>query len=110
MSRLNNTSSFKEIPNVLDEDLKCSMYLHYKMAAEENTMKRKQLFSNQLGGRKTVVVRNRFHLLLLMKMLLRSVDLEAPQIHYSSNPCIILELRYLVIFYRIYNDLVIVHH
>ncbi|GIX88052.1 hypothetical protein CEXT_616241 [Caerostris extrusa] len=107
MSRLGNTSSFKEIPNVLDENLSAPLYLHYKMAAEENTIKEKTIIF-QSAWRSENGCRSKS--LPSAGSNLPSFDLEAPQIHYSSNPSIILELLYLVIFYRIYNDLVIVHH
>ncbi|GIX88056.1 hypothetical protein CEXT_616261 [Caerostris extrusa] len=73
MSRLGNTSSFKEIPNVLDEDLKCSIDLHYKMAAEENTMKEKTIIFQSAWRSENGCRSKSLHLLVLMKMPLRSI-------------------------------------
>ncbi|GIX88054.1 hypothetical protein CEXT_616251 [Caerostris extrusa] len=109
MSRLVNTSSFKEIPNALDEDLKCSIVLALQDGGRRKYHERENNYfpiSLEVGKRLSFEIASSAG----SDEDASSFDLEAPQIHYSSNPCIILELRCLVIFCRIYNDLVIVHH
>ncbi|GIY40581.1 hypothetical protein CDAR_49711 [Caerostris darwini] len=90
--------------------LSAPLYLHYKMAAKENTMKEKTIIFQSAWRSENGCRSKSLPSAGSDEDALPSFDLEAPQIHYSSNPRIILELRYLVIFYRIYNDHVIVHH
>ncbi|GIY36504.1 hypothetical protein CEXT_521751 [Caerostris extrusa] len=94
MSRLGNTSSFKEIPNVLDEDLLAHCTCITTDGGRRKYHERENNYFPISLRSETVVVRNRFPSAGSDEDA-SSFDLEAPQIHYSSNPLGILELRYL---------------
>ncbi|GIY17755.1 hypothetical protein CEXT_340261 [Caerostris extrusa] len=88
--------------------LSAPLDLHHKMAAQENTMKEKTIIF-QSAWRSENGCRS--------KSLPSVGSDEDAFVRFGSTTNsllfesrIILELRYRVIFYRIYNDLVIVHH